>query len=121
MDQRDQADKMTAYCGLNCSECPTWLATQADDDDARAKVAAQWSKMFGMQLTAVDINCDGCKSGSGRLFGHCQNCQVRQCAGQKSIETCADCEDYACEVLSGLFAFIPQAKEALEEIRAQAK
>ena len=38
--------QMTAYCGLNCTECPTYLATQKDDDKLRDKVAKQWSKQF---------------------------------------------------------------------------
>ena len=29
--------KMIAFCGLCCMECPTYLATKKDDDDARKK------------------------------------------------------------------------------------
>ncbi len=25
-------EKMMAFCGLTCSECPTFIATQKDDD-----------------------------------------------------------------------------------------
>ena len=35
-----------AYCGLDCSQCPTYLATQADDDQQRAAVVEQWSKQL---------------------------------------------------------------------------
>ncbi len=31
--------KMIAYCGLVCSDCPTFLATRNDDDAAREKTA----------------------------------------------------------------------------------
>ncbi len=37
---------MISYCGIDCSACPTYRATQADDDAKRAKVADFWSKMF---------------------------------------------------------------------------
>ena len=32
-------DKIIAYCGLICTECPAFLATQADDDSQRVQVA----------------------------------------------------------------------------------
>jgi Protein of unknown function (DUF3795) len=31
--------KMITYCGLVCSDCPTFLATQNDDDVARQETA----------------------------------------------------------------------------------
>jgi len=31
---------MIAYCGLVCSDCPTFLATRNDDDVVRAKEEA---------------------------------------------------------------------------------
>ena len=114
-------ENMIAYCGLSCSACPTYLATQADDDSMREQVAAQWSKQFGMKLSAADINCDGCKSESGRLIGHCQTCKIRSCAGKKEMETCAECTDYACENLNAFLSFVPQARESLEKIRSLGK
>ncbi|MFZ1984191.1 MAG: DUF3795 domain-containing protein [Desulfatitalea sp.] len=112
---------MTACCGLNCNECPTYLATQQDDDTARTKVAVQWSKMFGMHLTARDINCDGCLSGSTRMFGHCANCQIRTCCQQKHYETCAECKEYPCDHLNAFFKFAPHARNGLEAIRSKAE
>jgi hypothetical protein len=35
--------EMIAFCGLVCSDCPTYIATQTNDDEKRAKVARQWS------------------------------------------------------------------------------
>ena len=46
---------MIAYCGLVCSSCPTFLATQNDDDAAREKTAAFYSKKFGFNLKPEDI------------------------------------------------------------------
>jgi hypothetical protein len=112
-------DRMIAYCGLNCSECPTFLATRADDDQMREKVAAQWSKQFRMQFSVQDINCDGCKTENGRLFGHCKTCQIRACCAEKELETCAECRDYACDNLNAFLAFVPQARASLEKIRAE--
>jgi hypothetical protein len=108
---------MTAYCGLNCNECPTYQATQANDIAKREKVASDWSKFFGVELTAEDINCDGCKSKSEVMFMHCKNCNIKSCCQSKEIDTCADCNDYPCETLNGFFTMMPVAKENLETIR----
>ncbi|MCP4133242.1 MAG: DUF3795 domain-containing protein, partial [bacterium] len=61
-------DTMLSYCGLDCGECPVFVATKADDNSKRQKVADSWSKMLQKELTAADINCDGCTQEGGRLF-----------------------------------------------------
>ena len=32
-----------AYCGLNCSNCGTYLATQNNDNAKKIEVAKEWS------------------------------------------------------------------------------
>jgi Protein of unknown function (DUF3795) len=113
--------KMTAYCGLNCADCPTYIATQKDDDKLRNEVAKQWSKQFQMEFKTSDMNCDGCKAENGRLFGYCNACEVRQCNRDKSIETCAECEDYDCAKIQELFKLEPAIKTSLDSIRATLK
>jgi len=110
---------MIACCGLNCKECPTYRATQDNNDEARQRVATQWSKMFHMNFSIGDINCDGCLSGSDRMFGHCRNCQIRSCSIEKEYDTCAECDDYPCNKLSAFFQIVPYAREALETIRSR--
>lgn len=61
-------ERLIAYCGLVCNECPAYLATQADDDSERTKIAAEWSEAFGSDFKKEDINCDGCL-GTGRHAG----------------------------------------------------
>lgn len=112
---------MNACCGLNCGQCPTYLATRKDDDAARAKVAGEWSTFFKMEIKPEDINCDGCLSGSERMFMYCQNCQIRACCQSKGISTCAECGDYPCDQLNGFFAVMPAAKEGIEALRREMK
>ena len=73
-------EKMIAKCGLVCSECPAYIATQKNDDALRAETAKKWSEMFKADIKASDINCDGCQSESARLFSYCQTCEIRKCA-----------------------------------------
>jgi len=57
---------MIAYCGLVCSDCPTFLATQNDDDVARRRTAVLYSERFGFDLKPEEIYCDGCKEVADR-------------------------------------------------------
>lgn len=110
-------EKIVAYCGLTCTECPTFLATKNDDDDARKRTAELWSKQFGVEIKPTDINCQGCLSTGEEIFGHCKVCEIRKCGQEKEIENCAHCGEYACEKLDGFFSLAPMAKTALDEIR----
>ena len=44
--------QMIAFCGLNCSECPMYIATQNDDDNARAEAADMLKKAYGLEYKA---------------------------------------------------------------------
>jgi hypothetical protein len=110
-------EKMTGFCGLTCSECDAFIATQNDDNEKRTEVAKLWSEQYKVELKPSDINCDGCISDSTRQIGHCNICEIRKCGKQKAILNCAHCDDYACEKLDGFFKIVPTAKENLDAIR----
>jgi hypothetical protein len=110
-------DKMIAYCGIVCTECPAFIATQQNDDAKRKQVAETWSKQYKMTVKAEDINCDGCTSGGKRLLNYCSICEIRKCGQGKGVKNCAYCDEYACEKLTRFHAMAPQAKASLEKIR----
>ncbi len=112
-------NKMIAYCGLVCTECPAYIATQADDVGAIQRVAEKWAKEFNASITADNVWCDGCLSDGPRLCVHCGECAVRACAIGKGVVNCAHCDDYGCETLTGFLVYAPDAKVTLEEIRAR--
>jgi len=111
------AKEIVAFCGLMCTECPAYIATQTDDKEMRIKTAKGWSTK-DHKVDADDIFCDGC-SGGGRLNVFCTECEVRRCAVEKALTNCARCDDYACEKLTRLWNIIssPDAVERLEKIR----
>ena len=111
-------ERMLAYCGLTCTDCPAYIATQNDDDQERAKVAEMWSKEFGVSLQAEDVICDGCLSENGRRFKHCDVCKIRSCAISRQIANCAYCDEYVCNELNGILQYVPAAKENLDQIRS---
>lgn len=114
-------EKMIAYCGINCTECPAYIATQKNDDQLRAETAKKWSELFKVSVKPEDINCDGCSADSERLFNQVRVCEIRKCARSKKIENCAYCAEFPCSKLTELFGFVPEAKTTLEEIRKKIK
>jgi len=96
------SDEMLAYCGLVCTDCNAYIAKQNDDDELRRKTAEEWSKP-GDPISPEEINCDGCKTETGELYKWCPNCEVRACAIEKGVETCAHCDDFGCDILENFF------------------
>lgn len=110
-------DKMIAYCGLDCSQCEAYIATQANDEAGKMKVLEKWRVEYNspeMEISAV--TCDACHA-TVRLGGYCQFCGIRKCALDRGFQTCADCQDYACEELQKFFVMVPQAKANLKALR----
>jgi hypothetical protein len=113
-------EKIIAYCGLNCAECPAYLATQSGDPAALERVAAEWRVAFNApEMTAESIICDGClATNGGRLADYCGMCEIRACALERNMASCAFCADYACAKLESFLAQAPAARETLEQLRA---
>jgi hypothetical protein len=117
--KRMKEKDMIACCGLDCEECGAFIATRNNDDRHRAKVAEEWSKLYGASLKPEQINCTGCRS-RGVKFHYCDNmCEVRKCAMGKGLENCASCDAFACSQLEEIFRRAPQARETLESLRAK--
>jgi hypothetical protein len=111
------ADRMIAYCGLVCTDCDAYTATQAGDMEALARMAEEASRQFGMEMTAADAMCDGCRATTGRQIGYCHECGIRLCAVQKHIETCAHCTDYACDKVEAFSKPGSEHRKVLDDLR----
>jgi hypothetical protein len=112
--------KIVAMCGLICSDCIAFLATQKDDDIMRAKVVEAWSTE-NVRFELKDIDCDGCAVG-GRLHKFCSVCEVRNCGLERGVANCAYCDEYPCEKLEKVLRSFRTvsgegAKANLDEIR----
>ncbi|MBN1502177.1 DUF3795 domain-containing protein [Candidatus Woesearchaeota archaeon] len=108
--------KHIACCGLDCYECPAYIATQEDSDAKRKVTAELWTEEFKTEIKPGDVNCDGCRS-NGERFSHCNVCEIRKCVYEKNLKNCAFCTDYACAKLNDFFIMAPEAKSNLENIR----
>jgi hypothetical protein len=110
-------EKMVAFCGIVCTKCPAFIATQKDSNEERKKVAEEWSKFFSTKIECEDINCDGCLTECGRIFSYANICEIRECNIKRDVKNCAYCNEYICEKLSKWFNSVPEAKSTLEEIK----
>lgn len=110
-------NKIIAYCGLVCSECPAYIATQADDRAALEKIAEQWRMEYNApNITVEGVICDGCLDG-GRKCAHCYECEIRACGIERGVANCGACDDYACGKLENFLNMVPQARKNLEDLR----
>ncbi len=109
-----------SFCGLDCSECPAYKALRKDDPAARAKAAAEWSKLYNADIKPDDVFCNGCTAAGGRHFGHCSECEYRACGQKRKVENCGCCDEYPCAKISKFFEWVPASKVVLDAEREKA-
>jgi hypothetical protein len=112
-------DQIVAYCGIVCTDCSAYVATQADDQAALERVAAQWREEYGLvDITAESAICDGCLGSDGRRCYYCADCEIRVCGAERGVANCGHCADYVCGKPGRFFGlgFDPHARTRLDEI-----
>lgn len=72
---------MKGCCGLDCSQCKCYIATQEDNDRMRMDVAIEWSRLFNQTVLPREINCTGCHS-EGIQYKNCGVCKIREQQGK---------------------------------------
>jgi len=110
--------KIISCCGLICSNCGAYIATQKNDMEGLKKVAEEWNKEYHASFKPEDCVCDGCMAETGRVCSHGHVCDIRACGLQHQVVNCAYCPEYTCARLERFFASVPMAKATLEEVRA---
>lgn len=106
-------------CGIVCSECGAYKATQANDAAEIAKVAANWSELYNTDIKPEYVWCDSCLSDGDRKCGHCRECNIRACVTEHKIANCSECSDYGCEKISEFIKAVPDVKAVLDDLRAK--
>ena len=95
-------EEIIGYCSSTCHTCAIFLATRENDDEKRhtmrVEIAQQIKELYGAECKPEDVaDCDGCRAKDGSPFS--KDCQIRKCAQEKDIESCASCKEYVCEKL----------------------
>jgi hypothetical protein len=112
-------NKIIAYCGIVCSECDAYQATQANDMAALERVVAAWREEYKADFTAAGIACDGCLATEGSICSHCFECKTRACAFEHSVASCAYCPDFGCDTIKAHMNYAPpEQRQLLETMRA---
>ena len=85
--------QMTAPCGLDCFNCPMYLA--GENEELRAKLSRNMAIPFEQAI------CQGCRDEKGKpAFHHwSEPCNVYKCIARKDISLCCDCPDFPCDHL----------------------
>jgi hypothetical protein len=116
---RKQGGIMIAYCGLDCSKCIAYLATQANDPGQIAEVVKKWSVEFHADMQPGHVICDGCKAGGRKSFYCGHMCKIVKCCAGKKYATCIECPDFACGDLKLVLDHSPDARANLEKLKKQ--
>ena len=84
---------LTAPCGLDCFNCPVYLAND------NAKLRAVIAERFG--IPEKDAVCQGCRNEGGAIafLGMVEPCNVYRCITEKGFDLCCDCADFPCDHL----------------------
>jgi len=85
--------RMTAPCGLDCFNCPVYLAK--DNERLRAAIAKREN------IPPEKVSCLGCRNENGTMkwMDWTEPCSVYKCITRKNIDFCCDCEDFPCDNL----------------------
>ena len=93
-------DHMTAPCGLDCFNCPFFLA---DTNEKAMEQLKKWSTELRIPLEIM--KCGGCRYHDGQiplqkqLFGEVHRCAAYECTKEKQHYSCGDCNDFPCDKL----------------------
>ena len=110
--------KQMCYCGLYCGNCAVKVKVEP-----AAKVLFEEMKKAGfaeiihyipggdgfwpfLKNMAENGLCVSCIEGGGN-----PGCELRKCAKEKGVETCALCESYPCEAIAKFFEGYPTLKQ----------
>ena len=82
-----------SYCGLYCGACPILLANERGEVEKRAAEGGVEPEV---------LLCSGCKSETIAVF--CTDCEMRQCARDRRLDSCRECDEYPCQMLKNFRA-----------------
>lgn len=99
-----------APCGLICSRCDAYRATQENSPEKHELVTANWRKLNLCDDTGAEyLTCDGCLNATGRKSYFCANmCEIRHCVVEKRRRSCSGCPEYPCDKLNTFLKSAPE-------------
>ena len=107
-------DKLIAYCGINCSTCPLFIATSTENISLKQELAGKWGEIYNCTFDIEEMKCYGCKS--GRKFFLSDKCNITQCNTSKGVHTCKQCSNSPCKRINEFYEWQKNNKTGVEFI-----
>lgn len=93
----DIKKELLAPCGLYCGVCRIYKAHKDNDLEFKKEILPSLRE-FGAKAVD-DIACTGCLS-DDVVFCFCQTCPIKDCVKNKGIESCSQCKDFPCKIIT---------------------
>lgn len=102
-------EPIISKCGYRCDLCPAHESNLKTEADKKIMCDA-WNKYLGGSIEPEAISaCGGCQAEGNQGD---ESCPVRPCAIGKGVETCAHCEEFACEKVKSKMNFVEESERA---------
>ena len=98
------ASPLISYCGLYCGACSFKVAFETQDKVHISDMPKHYDQFKNNPLE----DCPGC-----RLENNCGECKIRDCAIERNVDYCIQCEMYPCKLID---AFAHDGKPHHEEV-----
>ena len=118
----DSMPKMIAVCGIDCEACPLY---RASFDPEAAQSLVGWFRGEGWlpakggarEIMEGAPYCLGCRSDRTKHWS--ANCGLLTCCvDEKGLDSCHECDAFACEQLTAWAQKAPKYARALERLQA---
>ena len=83
---------LTAPCGLDCFNCPSY------EENITEETKKQMSEF--LKIPIEETPCKGCRKESGHcMYGPDQQCATWDCVQEKGVSFCYECAAFPCSLL----------------------
>jgi hypothetical protein len=101
---------LLAYCGLYCGACSFKIAFEESQRGHLLSMPAKYDRYKSARLE----DCPGC-----RADNQDGECKIRNCAKERKLVYCGDCEDFPCRMVADFSSDgIPHHSEIIANLNA---
>lgn len=92
-DKKMNKTELTAPCGLDCFNCPSYEGNITEEYKTRISEF--------LKIPRDQTPCKGCRAQEGHCkFAIGENCATWDCVQKKGVTYCYECNDFPCNLLS---------------------
>lgn len=109
-EEEIQNKELRAPCGIFFGACAIYIASRDHDNKFKELIAAVWG------VTPQEVECYGCMQTDPpkKRFGHCEKCEIRNCATSKTFYSCHQCEEWVCQFFKNM-ELAPSVPSSIKE------